>query len=134
MIFLLFQKKPTDKDKQRSSTLDAHPHQLRIFYGTQTSTANLFAEQLSGEAKRRGIAVSLADLKDCDPEECLTQQVLIRSCENVNLRDSLRVKFSLRWPLLPNLGYRIQVLFGQTLHFCRLPVQLLQGNRILVYG
>ena len=77
MTFLLFQKKPTGRDKQRSSTLDVRPHQLRIFYGTQTGTAKLFAGQLSGEAERRGIAVSMADLKDCDPEEHLTQQVSI---------------------------------------------------------
>lgn len=101
-ILLLFQKKAAGiSHEQRSSTQDARPHRLRIFYGTQTSTAKLFAEQLSGEAERTGITVSLADLKDCDPEECLTQQVSIRTCEKVNLRDNLRVKTSLRQPLLP---------------------------------
>lgn len=59
--------------------MDARPHRLRIFYGTQTGTTKLFAEQLSGEAEERGITVNLADLKDCDPEECLTQQVSIRT-------------------------------------------------------
>jgi sulfite reductase alpha subunit-like flavoprotein len=92
----LFQKKAAAgiNHEQRSSTLmDARPHRLRIFYGTQTGTAKLFAERLSGEAEKRGITVTLADLKDCDPEECLTQQVdlPIRAYGKLkDLRENLR--------------------------------------------
>ena len=85
ILFPLQNKAAGVSHEQQSSTLDARPHQLKIFYGTQTGTAKLLAEQLMGEAEMRGqITVNLTDLKDCDPKECLTQQVSVmiitRSC------------------------------------------------------
>lgn len=50
-------------------------YSLNIYYGTQTGTAKLFAEQLALAAKTRGIEVAMGDLKDSDPEDTLTQEV-----------------------------------------------------------
>ena len=70
----------------RSSSSPTHPHQLKVFYGTQTGTAKVFAEQLALEAERKGIKVGVADLKDCDPEDCLTQQVGVASLVHKSVR------------------------------------------------
>ncbi len=63
----------------RSSTVSdpsaAHPHTLKVFYGTQTDTSKKFAEQLAKEAVSRGIEVTTADLKDCDPDDTLLHEV-----------------------------------------------------------
>ena len=50
-------------------------HSLNIYYGTQTGTAKVFAERLAVTAEARGIVVAVCDLKDCDPEDTLTQEV-----------------------------------------------------------
>jgi tRNA wybutosine-synthesizing protein 1 len=52
-----------------------HGHSLKIYYGTQTGTAKVFADKLAAAAETRGIAVAVNDLKDCDPEDTLTQEV-----------------------------------------------------------
>lgn len=52
-----------------------HTYSLNIYYGTQTGTAKLFAEQLANAARIRGIAVAVGNLKDLDPEDTLTQEV-----------------------------------------------------------
>ena len=69
------QKTTTGSTKDAQHGNSCQPHQLRIFYGTQTGTSKQFSEQLAVVAKERGISVNLTDLKDCDPEDCLTQQV-----------------------------------------------------------
>lgn len=50
-------------------------YSLGIYYGTQTGTAKQFAQQLARAAEARGITTSVCDLKDCDPEDTLTQEV-----------------------------------------------------------
>lgn len=50
-------------------------HSLNIYYGTQTGTAEVFAKQLASTAEARGVTVAVYDLKDCDPEDTLTQEV-----------------------------------------------------------
>lgn len=50
-------------------------YKLNVFYGTQTGTAKLFANELASEVEQQGVTVSVSDLKDCDPEECLVQEV-----------------------------------------------------------
>ena len=58
---------------------------IRIFYGTQTGTAEQFAEALSSELSSVvGESVSVLDLRQCsDPEEMLTQRVRsgVRVCK-----------------------------------------------------
>ena len=50
-------------------------YSLSIYYGTQTGTAKQFSQQLARAAEARGITTSVCDLKDCDPEDTLTQEV-----------------------------------------------------------
>ena len=50
-------------------------YSLRVYYGSQTGTGKLFAEQLASAAVARGIETGVFDLKDSDPEDTLTQEV-----------------------------------------------------------
>ncbi len=50
-------------------------YSLRIYYGSQTGTGKLFAEQLASTATASGIKADVFDLKECDPEDTLTQEV-----------------------------------------------------------
>lgn len=50
-------------------------YSLSIYYGTQTGTGKLFAEQLASVARSRGVETTVSDLKECDPEDTLTQEV-----------------------------------------------------------
>lgn len=60
------------------------PYSLNIYYGTQTGTAKIFAEQLASDAKGRGIEVATFDLKECDPEDTLTLEVREREVIGVS--------------------------------------------------
>lgn len=63
---------------QSSSAFDGstlRTYTLKLFYGTQTGSAKRFAEQLATLARNNGVNVSVADLKDCDPEDTLTHEV-----------------------------------------------------------
>ena len=66
--------KKTDSDSSGVEDVGT-PRVLKVFYATQTGSAKAFAEQLAGEARVAGVQTSLADLKDCDPEDTLTQEV-----------------------------------------------------------
>ncbi|XP_064391426.1 S-adenosyl-L-methionine-dependent tRNA 4-demethylwyosine synthase TYW1-like [Halichondria panicea] len=57
-----------------SDPLPPHPHTLKVFYGTQAGTSKSFAEQLVEKASSRGVSVTIADLKDCDPDDTLTHE------------------------------------------------------------
>lgn len=48
---------------------------LNIYYGTQTGTGEVFARQLAAAARDKGVRVTTFDLKECDPEDTLTQEV-----------------------------------------------------------
>ena len=57
------------------STKELRRYGLRVLYGTQTGVSKKFAADLVGQAEAAGIQVTMADLKDCDPEDTLTQEV-----------------------------------------------------------
>ena len=61
-------KVPATKDELQCRT-------LRVLYGTQTGVGKKFAADLVGLAEAAGIRVTMTDLKDCDPEDTLTQEV-----------------------------------------------------------
>ncbi|CAI8020328.1 hypothetical protein GBAR_LOCUS12162 [Geodia barretti] len=63
-------KQSEDVNKQTQST----PHSLSIFYGTQTGTAKVLAEQVFKDVTSLGLRASVTDLSSVDPEQCLTQQ------------------------------------------------------------
>jgi len=61
---------PTAKE-----VVQCHTHTLSVLYGTQTGVSKKFAGDLVSMAEAAGICVTMADLKDCDPEDTLTQEV-----------------------------------------------------------
>lgn len=52
-------------------------YSLNVYYGTQTGTAGVFAKQLASAAKDSGIQAAIFDLKECDPEDTLAQEVRV---------------------------------------------------------
>ena len=56
-------------------------YSLKVYYGSQMGTGKVFAQQLASSATAEGIEATVLDLKDCDPEDTLTQEVRnIRVC------------------------------------------------------
>jgi tRNA wybutosine-synthesizing protein 1 len=59
---------------KQSYETQSTPHSLSIFYGTQTGTAKVLAEQVFKDVTSLGLRASVTDLSSVDPEQCLTQQ------------------------------------------------------------
>ncbi|XP_045930110.1 S-adenosyl-L-methionine-dependent tRNA 4-demethylwyosine synthase TYW1 [Micropterus dolomieu] len=56
-----------------------HVSGVKIFYGSQTGTAKVFAKELSEEVKTLGIPAEVIDMKDYDPDDRLADECTNKS-------------------------------------------------------
>jgi tRNA wybutosine-synthesizing protein 1 len=61
---------------------EVEEHQVKVFYATQTDTAKKFAYELLLDFNKRGVACSIDNVSDVDPEESLKQA---SSCSNIGI-------------------------------------------------
>ena len=72
-------------------TIPTPTRTLNVYYGTQTGTAKEFAKQLAIVAKDSGVKAAVFDLKECDPEDTLTQEVRVVKVADLWVHDLLLV-------------------------------------------
>ena len=68
---------PIDDDKPSEEEEDNGGYKLRIFFGSQSGTAEGFAFDMEKEGKQFGFSAKAIDLEDYDPEELQNEELVI---------------------------------------------------------
>uniref|UniRef100_A0A3P8V9H8 S-adenosyl-L-methionine-dependent tRNA 4-demethylwyosine synthase TYW1 n=1 Tax=Cynoglossus semilaevis TaxID=244447 RepID=A0A3P8V9H8_CYNSE len=71
--------KAVKNNEQPHTDKVVHVSGVKIFYGSQTGTAKVFAQELSEEVKTLGITSDVIDMKDYDPDDRLADECTSKS-------------------------------------------------------